>query len=169
MADAVQVALEAFAIGLALFGRYWVWSEIATHFLVYYAIASFAATVLFAICRRPKLAFAAALLFLWAAAVRQHTLFAAIGLSLILCLPLLVKRYRPDAPPAVDGLSFTVRPGIVTGFLGPNGAGKSSTMRILAGTMAGTSGRASIWGVSVALAPAEAKRHMRERGIEVRL
>ena len=31
---------------------------------------------------------------------------------------------------AVDGLSFDVRPGIVTGFLGPNGSGKSTTMRL---------------------------------------
>jgi len=34
---------------------------------------------------------------------------------------------------AVDGLSFTVRPGMVTGFLGPNGAGKSTTMRMILG------------------------------------
>src|SRR5215471_11799815 len=34
---------------------------------------------------------------------------------------------------AVDGLSFVVRPGVVTGFLGPNGSGKSTTMRLLLG------------------------------------
>ena len=34
---------------------------------------------------------------------------------------------------AVDALSFTVRPGLVTGFLGPNGAGKSTTMRLILG------------------------------------
>ena len=34
---------------------------------------------------------------------------------------------------AVSDLSFTVRPGIVTGFLGPNGAGKSTTMRLILG------------------------------------
>jgi len=34
---------------------------------------------------------------------------------------------------AVDGLSFVVQPGIVTGFLGPNGSGKSTTMRMIAG------------------------------------
>ena len=34
---------------------------------------------------------------------------------------------------AVDGLSFTVRPGVVTGFLGPNGSGKSTTMRLILG------------------------------------
>src|SRR5712692_11538840 len=43
----------------------------------------------------------------------------------------LVKHYR--ATPAVDNLSFDVRPGTVTGFLGPNGAGKSTTMRMLLG------------------------------------
>jgi ABC-2 type transport system ATP-binding protein len=43
----------------------------------------------------------------------------------------LTKRY--DSKLAVDALSFTVKPGIVTGFLGPNGAGKSTTMRIIMG------------------------------------
>ena len=43
----------------------------------------------------------------------------------------LTKRYGDKV--AVDGLSFTVRPGMVTGFLGPNGAGKSTTMRMILG------------------------------------
>ncbi|MFI9249723.1 ABC transporter ATP-binding protein [Streptomyces sp. NPDC053069] len=43
----------------------------------------------------------------------------------------LTKRYGDKV--AVDGLTFTVRPGIVTGFLGPNGAGKSTTMRMVLG------------------------------------
>lgn len=43
----------------------------------------------------------------------------------------LTKRYGTRT--AVDDLSFTVRPGVVTGFLGPNGAGKSTTMRLLLG------------------------------------
>jgi ABC-2 type transport system ATP-binding protein len=43
----------------------------------------------------------------------------------------LVKRYRSTL--AVDGLTFDVRPGTVTGFLGPNGAGKSTTMRMIIG------------------------------------
>src|SRR6266699_3675511 len=43
----------------------------------------------------------------------------------------LTKRYGDKT--AVDNLSFTVRPGIVTGFLGPNGAGKSTTMRLILG------------------------------------
>ena len=58
----------------------------------------------------------------------------------------LTKRY--GSLTAVEDLSFSVAPGEIVGFLGPNGAGKSTTMRILSGTMSGTSGRASIWGVS---------------------
>ena len=56
----------------------------------------------------------------------------------------LTKRYGPTT--AVDDLSFTVRPGIVTGFLGPNGAGKSTTMRMVLGLDAPTSGRATVNG-----------------------
>jgi ABC-2 type transport system ATP-binding protein len=41
---------------------------------------------------------------------------------------------------AVDGLTFTVQPGIVTGFLGPNGSGKSTTMRLILGLDAATAG-----------------------------
>ncbi|MET8152405.1 ABC transporter ATP-binding protein [Actinoplanes sp. NPDC049668] len=47
---------------------------------------------------------------------------------------------------AVDGLSFTVRPGEVTGFVGPNGAGKSTTMRIILGLDAPDEGDALIDG-----------------------
>ena len=47
---------------------------------------------------------------------------------------------------AVDDLSFTVRPGQVTGFLGPNGAGKTTTMRIILGLEAPTSGTALVVG-----------------------
>jgi ABC-2 type transport system ATP-binding protein len=56
----------------------------------------------------------------------------------------LTKRYGDKT--AVDRLSFTVRPGIVTGFLGPNGAGKSTTMRVIAGLDAPTSGMALVNG-----------------------
>jgi ABC-2 type transport system ATP-binding protein len=45
---------------------------------------------------------------------------------------------------AVDDLSFTVRPGAVTGFLGPNGAGKTTTLRMLLGLTRPTSGRALV-------------------------
>ena len=47
---------------------------------------------------------------------------------------------------AVDGLSFSVRPGQVTGFVGPNGAGKSTTMRIILGLDAPDEGEALIGG-----------------------
>jgi ABC-2 type transport system ATP-binding protein len=50
----------------------------------------------------------------------------------------LTKRY--DDTLAVDALSFTIRPGVVTGFLGPNGAGKSTTMRMMVGLDRPTSG-----------------------------
>jgi ABC-2 type transport system ATP-binding protein len=47
---------------------------------------------------------------------------------------------------AVDDLSFTVRPGIVTGFLGPNGSGKSTTMRLILGLDKPTSGTVTVNG-----------------------
>jgi ABC-2 type transport system ATP-binding protein len=56
----------------------------------------------------------------------------------------LTKRY--GAKVAVDGLSFDVQPGAVTGFLGPNGSGKSTTMRLLLGLDRPTAGTASING-----------------------
>jgi ABC-2 type transport system ATP-binding protein len=54
----------------------------------------------------------------------------------------LTKRYGSRA--AVDDLSFTVRPGVVTGFLGPNGAGKSTTMRMIVGLDRPTRGEVTI-------------------------
>jgi ABC-2 type transport system ATP-binding protein len=56
----------------------------------------------------------------------------------------LTKRYGDRV--AVDQLSFTVRPGQVTGFLGPNGAGKSTTMRMILGLDTPTSGRVTVDG-----------------------
>jgi ABC-2 type transport system ATP-binding protein len=56
----------------------------------------------------------------------------------------LSKRY--ETLTAVDDVSFEVRPGEVLGFLGPNGAGKTTTMRMLAGFISPTSGKASICG-----------------------
>ncbi|WP_191874540.1 ATP-binding cassette domain-containing protein [Streptomyces filipinensis] len=57
----------------------------------------------------------------------------------------LTKRYGGKT--AVDHLSFTVRPGQVTGFLGPNGAGKSTTLRMILGLDAPTTGAATVSGV----------------------
>jgi ABC-2 type transport system ATP-binding protein len=57
----------------------------------------------------------------------------------------LTKRYGDQI--AVQDLSFTVRPGVVTGFLGPNGAGKSTTMRMLVGLDTPSGGRITIDGL----------------------
>jgi ABC-2 type transport system ATP-binding protein len=56
----------------------------------------------------------------------------------------LTKRYGRTL--AVDALSFTVRPGVVTGFLGPNGAGKSTTMRMILDLDAPSGGRVRVGG-----------------------
>ncbi|MFY9713142.1 MAG: ATP-binding cassette domain-containing protein [Microbacterium sp.] len=56
----------------------------------------------------------------------------------------LTKRFGDKT--AVQDVSFTVRPGSVTGFLGPNGAGKSTTMRLIVGLDRPTAGRATIGG-----------------------
>ena len=56
----------------------------------------------------------------------------------------LTKRYGHKT--AVDDLTFTVRPGVVTGFLGPNGAGKSTTIRVILGLGVPTAWRATVGG-----------------------
>src|SRR6202167_1667876 len=56
----------------------------------------------------------------------------------------LTKRYGRTL--AVDDLSFTVRPGMVTGFLGPNGAGKTTTMRLILGLDRPTAGTVTVDG-----------------------
>ncbi|MDQ1046746.1 ABC transporter ATP-binding protein [Streptomyces sp. V4I2] len=64
----------------------------------------------------------------------------------------LTKRYGDKT--VVSDLSFTVRPGTVTGFLGPNGAGKSTTMRMILGLDAPTRGHATVGGRAYAAHPA---------------
>ncbi|MFF0160401.1 ABC transporter ATP-binding protein [Streptomyces sp. NPDC005263] len=64
----------------------------------------------------------------------------------------LTKRYGDKT--VVDNLSFTVRPGEVTGFLGPNGAGKSTTMRMIVGLDSPTAGSVTVSGRSYAEQPA---------------
>ncbi|HEU5010287.1 MAG TPA: ABC transporter ATP-binding protein [Gaiellaceae bacterium] len=56
----------------------------------------------------------------------------------------LSKKFGPTL--AVDGLTFSVQPGKVTGFLGPNGAGKSTTMRVILGLVRPTSGTTMVLG-----------------------
>src|SRR5437868_4116121 len=56
----------------------------------------------------------------------------------------LIKRY--NRIPAVDGVSFTIRPGEILGYLGPNGAGKSTTVKMLTGLIEPTSGQIHLHG-----------------------
>jgi ABC-2 type transport system ATP-binding protein len=69
---------------------------------------------------------------------------------------LLTKHY--GGLTAVDGISFTAKPGQVLGFLGPNGAGKSTTMKMIAGFLAPSSGKVQVCGFDVETQPIEAKR-----------
>src|SRR6476646_254617 len=55
-------------------------------------------------------------------------------------------RKRFGTTVAMDGMTFTVQPGRVTGFVGPNGAGKSTTMRVVVGLDAPDGGTATIGG-----------------------
>src|ERR1700745_1688201 len=70
----------------------------------------------------------------------------------------LTKRYAGHA--AIQDLNFEVAQGEIMGFLGPNGAGKTTTMRILAGFMPATSGRASIAGFDVFEQSLQARTHL---------
>ena len=63
----------------------------------------------------------------------------------------LVKRYGSTA--AVNDLSFTIRPGLVTGFLGPNGAGKTTTMRLILGLDYPSAGTVTVNGKPYAQSP----------------
>src|SRR6201993_4090289 len=70
----------------------------------------------------------------------------------------LTKRYAGQA--AIQDLNFEVAQGEIMGFLGPNGAGKTTTMRILAGFMPPTSGRATIAGFDVFEQSLQARAHI---------
>ncbi len=59
---------------------------------------------------------------------------------------------------AVDNVSFTLQKGEILGFLGPNGAGKSSTMQMICGNLAPTSGQILVNGIDILDQPKEAKR-----------
>jgi ABC-2 type transport system ATP-binding protein len=66
----------------------------------------------------------------------------------------LTKRYGRTT--AVDQLSFTVRPGTVTGFFGPNGAGKTTAMKMLVGIARPSAGRSLLNGVPIDSRPPDA-------------
>ena len=70
----------------------------------------------------------------------------------------LTKRYAGQ--PAIRDLNFEVSHGEIMGFLGPNGAGKTTTMRILAGFMPPTSGRATVAGFDVFEQSLQARAHL---------
>lgn len=70
----------------------------------------------------------------------------------------LTKRYAGH--PAIQNLNFEVDKGEIMGFLGPNGAGKTTTMRVLAGFMPPTSGRASVAGFDVFSQSLQARQHL---------
>ena len=79
----------------------------------------------------------------------MSTLHLRLTASLVACRALieaqnLTKDYGDKR--AVDDISFTVRPGIVTGFLGPNGSGKSTTMRLILGLDRPTAGTVTVNG-----------------------
>jgi ABC-2 type transport system ATP-binding protein len=61
---------------------------------------------------------------------------------------------------AVDSVSFTVNQGEVLGFLGPNGAGKSTTMKMIAGFLSPSAGKAAVCGFDVVRDPLRAKAQM---------
>ena len=58
----------------------------------------------------------------------------------------LTKRFAPDAPPALDAISFSIKCGQVTGVAGPDGAGKTTLMRLMAGLLVPTEGSLTVCG-----------------------
>ncbi len=69
------------------------------------------------------------------------------------CLPPMLEALNLTktfiGPPAVDSVSFTIRPGEILGYLGPNGAGKSTTVKMLTGLLEPTSGRVLFHGQDI--------------------
>jgi ABC-2 type transport system ATP-binding protein len=72
----------------------------------------------------------------------------------------LHKRYRPDGPEAVAGLSFGVREGELFGLLGPNGAGKTTTIGVITTRVRPTAGRVTVDGVDVVHDPVAVKQRI---------
>ena len=62
----------------------------------------------------------------------------------------LEKRFPPATRPALDGISATLRQGVITGLVGPDGAGKTTLLRLLAGLLVPTSGTVRVNGLDPA-------------------
>ena len=69
-------------------------------------------------------------------------------------------RKRFGAGVALDGMTFTAGPGLVTAFVGPNGAGKSTTIKCLTGLLRPTAGTMSILGIDPLVDPVAVKRRI---------
>ena len=72
----------------------------------------------------------------------------------------LRKRYRPEGPEALRGVSFAVAPGEVFGLLGPNGAGKTTTIGVLTTRVRPTGGSARVDGLDVVTRPVAVKQRI---------
>jgi ABC-2 type transport system ATP-binding protein len=72
----------------------------------------------------------------------------------------LHKRYRPEGPEAVAGISFHIDPGEVFGLLGPNGAGKTTTIGVMTTRVRSTGGRVTVDGIDVAKDPVAVKQRI---------
>jgi iron(III) transport system ATP-binding protein len=85
----------------------------------------------------------------------------------LLTLVQVTKRFRPDAPPAVDRLSLTVERGQILALLGPSGCGKTTTLRLIAGFEVPDEGTVTIDGRLVADAALGLSVPPEERGVGV--
>ncbi len=83
-----------------------------------------------------------------------------VSTETIMAVEGLEKQYPGRPVKAVDGISFTVRPGEVFGLLGPNGAGKTTTIGVLTTRVLPTGGRAFVAGVDVVRDPVGVKPHI---------
>jgi ABC-2 type transport system ATP-binding protein len=82
-----------------------------------------------------------------ASVVRARHICAAMPVSPAIKVERLVKTYKQA--PAVDGVSFEIAPGSITGLLGGNGAGKTTTIAMIMGLITPTSGRVTVLGAEM--------------------